>query len=195
MPFDQSPLFSEASQAIRDAATRNFARSDFGQLIRKLESAALHPQAEQRVAGMLRQWKTLASPERAVRQIMGSDFASIVRTVERYAKGSGGGGIGKRVVLEFLKSLGVAGNLIRSLAFSDKAPSGYRSSLNDAMSLIRAFGGEVVPGKNWGTVGDVERAAAAMQERLASIKTDVKRLPKMPEPEPRRPEMGGSSPR
>ena len=169
MAFEKSPLFTVASEAIQSEMKRRFARSDYGKLISMVERAYSRPASEKAIGDVLRQFKA-ATPEKTIYQLMGSDFGSLVRTVERYARGSGGsGGIGKRLLGKFIRSMGPAGNILWSLATAEKSPAGYRSSVNDAMQLIRAMGGEVIPGKSWGTVEDVNRAVHVMQERLNAM--------------------------
>ena len=164
--FPLDPLFRVASREIRLAAARNFANSDYGKLIKEVERAYKRPTTEAKITSILRQYKKL-SPRRTVEQIMGSDFASLARVVERYAKG--GDRLPRAIVSKFLHSLGPAGNILKALAMSPKTDLGYRSSLNDAVAMIRAFGGEVWLPKGHGTVQDVNRAVEASIQRLAEI--------------------------
>jgi len=169
MPFEKSPLFTVASDAIQREVKRRFAKSDYGQLISMVERQWSRPADQAKIERILAKFDQ-ATPERTIRQLMGSDFGSLVRTVEKYAKGKGGGPVGRKLVSRFLASMGNAGKLVKSLAFASKSPAGYRSSLNDAMALIRTMGGEVMPGDEWGSVEDVRRAVAAMEKRLEAMK-------------------------
>ena len=163
--FPLNALFKEASREIKLAAARNFSNSDYGKLIKEVERAYRQPTSEAKIAGILRKFKGL-SPRRALDQIAGSDFASVVRTVEQYGRR---GGLPKSVIAGFLKSLGPAGNILKALALSPKTDLGYRNSLNDAVAMIRAFGGEVLLPKGQGTVQDVNRGIEAAIQRLQEI--------------------------
>ncbi len=95
---------------------------------------------------------------------MGADFGGLVRGIQRY---SGRNVASRQVVNQFLTSLGPAGRLIQTLI----APSGSSNltrELQSAMNLIRAFGGEVLPGagREWTDLRDVDRAMQAALKRL-----------------------------
>ena len=175
MSFTSSPLFTVASDAIQREVKRRFHKSDYGQLIDLVERAWSRPTSEAKIERILAKFKS-ATPERTIHQLMGSDLGSLVRTVEKYARDKGQGPIGKKLLSRFFKSMGPAGNILKSLAFANKGPAGYRSSLNDAMSLIRSMGGEVLPGKDWGSVEDVQRAVRAMEQRLKEMRTRGEKL-------------------
>jgi hypothetical protein len=169
MPFERSALFTVAGQALQREVKRRFAASDYGQLIKLVERSYDRPASQAAIEGILRKWKG-TNPRQTIEKLLGADFGSLVRTVEKYARGGGSGGLGKRLLMQFLKSMGPAGSLLKSLATAEKSPAGYRSSVNDAMALIRAMGGEVLPGKDWGSVEDVDRAVRAMQQRLNDLR-------------------------
>jgi hypothetical protein len=179
MAFSSSPLFTVATATIRADMRRRFEHSDYGQLLKQLESARRNPLTEEKIGKILRKFSA-ATPERTIHQLMGTDFASLVRSVERYARGPGAGGIGKRLLSRFLASLGPSGNLLRSLSLATKAPAGYRSSLQAAMDFIRSMGGEVIPGKEWGTVEDVDRAVKAMERRMAEMRARGEQIEERP---------------
>ncbi|MGO9108525.1 MAG: KTSC domain-containing protein [Thermoguttaceae bacterium] len=193
MPFSHSPLFTVASEAIQLDIKRRFAQSDYGQLIRAVERTYNRPASQAAIERILRQWKG-TNPQRTIEQLMGADFGSLVRTVEKYARSGGSGGLGKRLLMKFLSSMGPAGNILKSLATANKTPAGYRSSLNDAMALIRAMGGEVIPGKDWGTVEDVDRAVRAMQQRLEEMNARGEKMERPPTQEARRMQPGPRNP-
>lgn len=177
--FPINPLFKVASREIRLAAARNFAKSDYGRLINEIERAYYRPERERDIGGILRRYAKL-DPRKALRQIGGNDFASVIRSIEKYSKP---GGLPKSVISAFLKSLGPAGNIVRALAFSPKTSLGYRSSLNDAVAMIRAFGGEVIMPKGSESVYDVNRGVEAAIKRLQEIGYTVT---KVGEEEPKR---------
>jgi hypothetical protein len=164
MAFTKSPLFVEAGRQIQAAARRQFRSSDFGRLYSEVESAMKRSRrSPEQVRNALKRFSRGTNPDAAVRQMMGSDFGEVIRAVQRYAKP----GASQRVVNEFLETLGPAGHLIRSLIDPTKK-TGLQAELKAAMNLIRAFGGEVIPGKGeqWNSVEDVQRGLMAMQRRL-----------------------------
>ena len=179
MAFEKSPLFTAAAESIQRDMTRRFENSDYGQLIKTLGRSFERPTSQVTIERILRQYKG-TNPQRTIAQLMGADFGSLVRTVEKYARGGGSGGLGKKLLLRFLRSMGPAGNILHSLATAEKSPAGYRSSLNDAMAFIRSMGGEVIPGKNWGTVADVDRAVQAMEKRLAELQGRAEKAERPP---------------
>ena len=163
--FPVSPLFKTASRDIQRAAARNFQNSDYGKLINEVRQAYRRPQTEQQIAGILRKYKNL-SPRRALEQIAGSDFASVVRTVEQYGKR---GGLPKDIIAGFLKSLGPAGNILKALAFSSKSDLGARDTISSLTQLLRAFGGEAIMPEGWHNVRDVNRGIEASIQKLQSM--------------------------
>ena len=165
MAFTTSPLFQEANRQIQAAARRQFARSDVGRLISDVQrSVQRSSQPQEQVRSVLRRYAQAARPENAIKQLMGAEFGGLVRELQRYSKASH---VGQKLIGEFLGSLGPAGNLIKNL-IQPGAKAGLTGELNAAMNLIRAFGGEVLPGrgKEWTNLGDVERGLAAALQRL-----------------------------
>jgi hypothetical protein len=164
--FPLSPLFTQASREVRQAVLRNFHTSDMGRIIKDIERSHRRPQSEAKIVSVLQQYRRL-TPRRALEQLVGSDFASVVRVVEKYAKG--GNGITRAVINAFLESLGPSGKLLGSLATAPKTSDGYRSSLNDAIAIVRAFGGEVIMPKGHESVEDVNRGIEAAKQRLMEL--------------------------
>ena len=165
MAFTNSPLFQEASRQIQAAARRQFRSSDMGRLLNEVEAATKSSgQPQAKVRAVLRKYAAAGRPENAIRQLMGQDFGSIVREVQRYSKGST---VSQRLISSFLDTLGPAGKLIRNLVAPNKQNT-LNTELQSAMNLIRAFGGEVLPGKGkeWSSIGDVERGMQAAIKRL-----------------------------
>lgn len=165
MPFMQSPLFQEATRQVQAAASRQFRSSQFGRLLTEVQQAVRPNNAGQQVQNTLRRFSAAAKPSNVIRQMMGAEFGQVVQAVERYSRG--GGTAQQRLVDEFLNQLGPAGNLIKSLV-NPSRKAGLTAELNTAMNLIRAFGGEVLPGKGkeWATMADVERGLAAAIKTL-----------------------------
>ena len=134
--FPNSPLFKYASDEIRRAATRSFHRSDFGQLINEAHRAAAAPShAKKRVEAVFSKYKSF-TPERALRQLMGGDFGALVSTVHKYSKASssgGGGGMWKKIVDQFLTSLGPSGQLLKTLANISGGHATVNSNLRAAI--------------------------------------------------------------
>jgi hypothetical protein len=176
MTFINSPLFQEASRQIKAAATRQFARSDFGQLVGRVRSA-IRPIVQSASSGsrnqqpqvrrILNDYGRHKNAETAVRELMGADFGGLVRTIEKYSRG---GSDQKKIVAEFLQSLGEPGRLIATLVDPYKSTI-LKKNLQSALNLIRAFGGEVVPGRGttWDTPEDLERGLRAARQRLQEM--------------------------
>ena len=164
MALSNSPLFQAASRQIKATAQRQFRQSDFGRLLSEVGRASRSGRPQAKMQGVVRRYGRLARPEAAIKQLMGADLGGLVHEIERYARGSM---VNKRLVGNFLASLGPAGKLIGALASPSKT-SALAKELKAASDLVRAFGGEVLPGKSgaWKTLGDVERAYRAAQQRL-----------------------------
>ncbi len=178
-PFSNSPLFSMASRAIQAEARRAFEQSDFGRLLRDVRRI-VGPRGDrertrQQVGDVLRNHINF-TPERAVRQLMGADFGTLVREIQKYSQR----GIGRRVLGEFLESLGPAGSMIRAIVHnlgggSRRRGQGVARQLTEAANLLRSFGFEILPpGRNrFPTLGDVNRSASAAREYLESLGYEV----------------------
>jgi hypothetical protein len=169
-----SPLFSNASREIQHAARRAFDESDLGRLAsqarRLIGSRADQARTRQQMGDLLRDHRNF-TPERAVRQLMGADFGTIVHEIQRYAQR----GIGSRLLGQFLESLGPAGSMIRALV---GGLTGGRArgqalarQLSTAADMLRAFGFEILPpgGRRGVSLGDVNRSTSAAREYLESL--------------------------
>jgi hypothetical protein len=161
MPIN-SPLFNEASRQIKAMAQRQFARSEFGQLLGLANRAFRHAQPAAQVQNVLGSITRMASPHKAIQGMLGSDFGGLVSTIERYAKA---GSDNEKAVQVLLDSLGEPGKLIKSLINPHKRNL-LTKNIQEAMNLIRAYGGEVLPAKEWGTLADIERGLRAAEQRL-----------------------------
>lgn len=170
MAFINSPLFQQASRMVQDAAMRQFRSSDIGKLLGEVERAGRAAKPQEMVTRALQRYGA-SSPRRVMGQLMGAEFGGLVREIARYAKRDTPS---KAVVNQFLDSLGPAGHLIRSLVEPAKM-TGLSRELGTAMELIRAFGGEVLPGKGkeWADIGDVERAYRAALQRIQEYGFEV----------------------
>lgn len=153
-----SPLFQTAARAIRASAAREFEATEFGQLLKQVRKGSISPSVQRRLAAL----KT-GNVRRMTRQFMNKPFGDTVRNLERYAKT---GSQSRRLVDQFLGSLGPTGTLIRSLF---GAGNGLEGSLRAASALIRAFGGEVMLPRGMEDVGDWDRGTSAAIERLQSL--------------------------
>jgi hypothetical protein len=173
--FTNSPLFTNASRAIQRQAREAFQHSDFGRLARQVRQIAGQPghrQTEQNIGDLLRQHLQF-SPARAVRQLMGADFGTLVREIHRYSQSSGG--IGRRILGQFLESLGPAGSMIKALTESigggRRQGNAATRELTAAANMLRAFGFEVLPPRSGRgpTFGEVGRGVAAARDYLESL--------------------------
>lgn len=170
--FSSSPLFQRAAKALRQTAQQEFLRTDFGRLLREMrrvgEKTTWGPgDAPERFEQFVRRWGS-TTPQQAIRQIMGSEFGEVVRQVRRYSQG---GSMGRKVIGEFLASLGPAGKLINAIAtHSESIAGGKRGSiqanLKAAADFLRAFGAEALLPKGRGSLEDVNRGIAAAQQYL-----------------------------
>jgi hypothetical protein len=165
MALSNSPLFTAATRAAQQAIRRQWERSDYGRLLNEVKRSASRATVSQQVKGALQRYKRAASPQAAIRDLMGADIGGLVRGIERYARQ---GGATKAMVQDFLGTLGPAGKVIQSL-IDPSRKTALAKQLQQAMELIRAFGGEVMPGAGWGTVEDVERGMRAAQRRLEQL--------------------------
>lgn len=162
-----SPLFNQASKKLRTLARQQFSRTTFGRLLQDVEWAAAAPgRAPERIRGIVQRYGN-PSPQRMMRELMGTDFGSLVGELHRYAKGDPLSG----VIHEFLSSLGPSGKLIKALISGGSAKAGIERELQSAMALIRSFGGEVMPkpGGDWGTTEDAVRGIEAARQRLEGL--------------------------
>lgn len=164
MALSNSPLFQAASRQVKATAQRQFRQSDFGRLLSEVGRASKGGRPQVGVQDAVRRYGRLGRPQSAIKQLMGAELGGLVREIERYSRGSM---VNKRTVSNFLASLGPAGKLIETLASPSKT-SALTKELKAASDLVRAFGGEVLPGegKAWKTLEDVERAYRAAQQRL-----------------------------
>lgn len=172
MAFINSPLFQEASRQIQSAARRQFRSTDMGKLLNEVETAVKgSTKPQEKIRQVLRRYGQSARPDNAIKQLMGAEFGGLVREIQRYSKGSNAS---QRLVTEFLGSLGPAGHLIKGLINPSKK-NVLGGELKAAMELIRAFGGEVLPGsgKQWSSLGDVERGMQAALRGLQELGFDV----------------------
>ena len=161
MPTPKSPLFQEASRQVKRLATRQFQRSAMGQLAQQVHTTAKRAtKPGDQVHRAMRYFSRSASPDRVLRDLMGAEFGQLVTHLERYAKRDSGK---QRAVQDFLGSIGPTGKLIQSL-IGGGGP--LKREIRLAVDLIRAFGGEVLPGDEWGTTEDVSRGLQAAQKRL-----------------------------
>lgn len=170
MAFINSPLFQEASRQVRQMAMRQLRESTFGRLVSEVETAVRQSQRPQeQVRRAMRRFSSAARPDNAIRELMGTNFGGLVREIQRYSKHNSAS---EKLVAEFLDTLGPAGHLIRGLIDPAKT-STINRELQAAMNVIRAFGGEVLPGTRWATVGDVERGLQAALQRLQEYGFEV----------------------
>jgi hypothetical protein len=164
-----SPLFAEAGRQVKRMLTEQFRRSQFGQLAQQVARTRRRPAAGEQVRYALRQFRRQATdPTAIIRGMMGAEFGQVVHQLRRYAKRDGDH---QRAVQDFLGMMGPAGKLIQGLV---GAPAGGSTAtinreIRLAIDLIRAFGGEVLPGENWGSVEDVDRGLQAAQQRLSEF--------------------------
>ena len=182
-----SPLFAEAARKIQKTANSQFAQTQIGKMVNEVgRLSRASRQTSERIQSALRRYASTARPEEVIQSMMGSDFGQVVRTVAHYARG---GSTQERMVFDFLRQLGPAGKMIEALIMPGKTAVLSRE-LQAAANLIRAFGGEVLPGRDWGTVEDVQRGLKAAQRRLEEygfqLSTTQGPPRRYPEPEPGR---------
>jgi len=182
MAFINSPLFQEASRQIQASARRQFRSTDMGRLLAEVEQARRGSDPAKTVQRAIQRFGAGARPNTVLKQMMGSEFGGLCRTLQRYSQG---GSASTRAVVEFLGSLGPAGKLIQSLINPAKTKS-LQSELQTAMGLIRSFGGEVIPGPG-SSLADVERGYRAALKKLQdygfAIVSDRGPPKRTPEPE------------
>jgi hypothetical protein len=172
MAFINSPLFQEASRKIQATARKQLASTSIGKLVSEVQSATRgSSRLQQKIRQAFTRFGRSARPDNAIKQLMGAEFGVLVREIQRYSKG---GSASQRLVTEFLGSLGPSGHLITGLINPAKKDV-LSGELKAAMELIRAFGGEVLPGsgKQWSSLGDVEREMHAALRRLQELGFDV----------------------
>ena len=171
------PLFRNATNALQDAAGREFRRSDFGRLIEEVKRAggtakrAIGGNGNGRngsgFSGLL---SSLAASvgykfdaRRCLQKLMGADFGQLAKEVCKYHRRSDPLG---QFMQSFLDSLGPAGELLRAL--SDPESKSIAGSLTAAKNLLRAFGWEPLPGHG-ATTEDWNRGIAASRNFLEAL--------------------------
>ena len=186
MNLPSTPLFQVATKAVQAAVRRQFEQSDYGRLLRDVRRSVANASVDRQVKTALERYKRSADPVVAVKKLMGADFCRMVGSVERYAKG---GNVNRALVEQFLSTLGPAGKMVAVL-INPSRTTVLAKQLQQAMELIRAFGGEVIPGAGWGSVEDVRRGIEAAQRRLEQLGYPLAAtqgpLLRQPQPEPGR---------
>jgi hypothetical protein len=159
-----SPLFQNASRELRTQLESGFLHTDFGRLLDEASRASRGGNASRARKAFSRIGRMSSSS--IIQQLGGAGFRNVIREIERYSKGPT-----SSILRTFLESLGPTGRLLSSLAgvTGGKAASsrGIDRSLRAATSLIRAFGGEVMPGSEqvW-KAADVFRGLQSIIETL-----------------------------
>ena len=171
--FSNSPCFAKRPwPSSGRPPVRSKIRTSAGSLNRSArQSVRGRTPAREQVGDLLRDHLNF-TPQPAVRELMGADFGQLVREIHRYSQR----GIGRRILGEFLESLGPAGSMIRALVDSlgggnRRQGRGIARQITEAANLMRSFGFEALPpGRNrFPTVADVNRGASAAQEYLESL--------------------------
>lgn len=158
-----SPLFTEAGRQIKAIAQRQFNQSEFGKIVRTVSRYSKMFAPDPHVHRAVRMASSAARPERLIEELMGAELGGLVRTVERYSLGSSSE---KEAVKQVLEAMGEPGKLISALV-NPSQRNLMGKNLQEAMNLIRAYGGEVLPHKDWGTLQDLERGLRAAQAKLS----------------------------
>ncbi len=166
MAVINSPLFQEAGRQIKRQVRLEFARSDYGRLMseaaRAVQQAGQASDMQRQVNRAMGFMRGAANPSRTIRELMGAELGGMVRAIERYARGNN---VQAELVRDFLRSIGPAGHLIESLMSPTKKAK-LLEELQAAMQLVRAFGGETLPGPTWTTPEGLQRGLAAAQQIL-----------------------------
>lgn len=149
-----SKLFQLASAAVRNAARKEFRRTEFARTVKELERAAgrgsLSPDD---VARFSRRLSGIAGKRVAgdLLREMGLD------EVERYARG----GSGRRLFGDFLEALGPVGKLIKAFSRPGRQSGSVslKRELQAAGTFLRAFGHVVLPPKGGTSRAEQENVA------------------------------------
>jgi hypothetical protein len=173
MALPNTPLFQVATKAAQAALRRQFERSDYGRLLNDVKRSVGNASVDRNVKIALAKYKRSSSPTAAIKSMMGSDFGQMVSSIERYAKG---GSANRLLVEQFLDTLGPAGKLVSSLVNSNRTTA-MAKQLQQAMELIRAFGGEVMPGDEWGTSRSQSRGEPPLTLEWADAATSQSDCP------------------
>lgn len=132
-----SPLFKMASKAIRQSTRQAFRGSALGKVLSAAERASKYGlRYEGRLNSTLKRYRSM-TPQQMIRDALGTEFSELVHAVEHYSRGPGSE---RFAIDEFLKALGPAGDLIRSVV---KAASGSQRTAKEvelAKEFLQAFG-------------------------------------------------------
>ncbi|MCP4535788.1 MAG: KTSC domain-containing protein [Chloroflexi bacterium] len=160
-----SPLFKNAGRAIQQQATKAFKSTAFGQLIGEADRVRRHPgRKTEKFSKLLDRHKGM-NPKRLLKEAMGATFGDVLAEVEHYSSGSGRD---KKIINDFLASLGPAGKILRSLVGATKS-GGMAATLTGAQRILEAFGFEILPQKHKWKTQPVGRAVEAAQEFLEEL--------------------------
>lgn len=146
MASSDSPVFRNASKTLRDAARKEFRRTQMGQLVdqaqRKLHYGATNTWSVHQA--LLRYMKS--GPREALRELRGTPIGLFARSIEKYSRQ----GPMKRMLEAFLQELGPAGKLLSAL--SGVGGGGLNNEIAMMRNLLRMFGhetlGPTLPKKN-----------------------------------------------
>ena len=162
-----SPLFRMAAKVIRTEALREFRTSDFGRLA---SIASKSPRDSRGLMGEARRFAQSGGefvPAKVFQRLAGANFGKLAQEIRKYSRG---GGAVKKFIDKFLSSLGPAGDLLRAVA--DPSSRSASGALKAATGVIRAFGGEALPGKH-ATTEEINRGIAASWKFLTENRYQV----------------------
>ena len=160
-----SPLFKNAGRAIQQQAAKAFKSTVFGQLIGEADRVRRHPgRKTEKFSKLLHRHKGM-NPKRLMKEAMGSTFGDVLGEVEKYSNGNSQD---KKIINDFLASLGPAGKILRSLVGATKS-GGMAGMLTGAERLLQAFGYEILPPKQDWKSKPVDRAVGAAREFLEEL--------------------------
>ncbi len=135
-----SPLFRQAAKALTGAAQSEFRRSTFGRMVDEADRALKSRGAPQRLDAVVKKYAHRFQRGGMIRNALPGEVGQLVRQVQRYAKGTGGGGLGA-VFTEFLTALGPVGSMIKALA----TKPGGKADIEAATQLLQGAGYTVTP--------------------------------------------------
>ncbi len=147
--FSTNPLFRRASKRVQREARAQWKKTTAAKSVAQVRSAL--SAGKQGAAGgaigkAINQWSKAGWTDLVRSSLSSSDFGSMVREVERYARMSGSTG---RLVSEFLGSMGPIGSLIRSVISSRGSgrKSGVGGDIQAAIDFLDAVAPESLSGR------------------------------------------------
>lgn len=162
-PFGRSPLFTNATKALQDAARRQLFQTDLGRMLAEAEKLAKNrSKAPYTLRDLAERYRKRISNNSALRDIERTEFGRLATEVERYAAG---GGSNRKLLDELFKALGPAGDMLKALVgpVRKRNSNDLTRELSVASRLLRAFGFEVFAPPKPGQKPSKRKVAAAQK--------------------------------